>query len=1072
MTALAVTVASGFAALATDAWGVALPRGVAADIVDSPYDGVLVSATTASSATFATQSREVRTVAAQSGPGGAFEVDPVLESATFDLTRAVGSANPNASPPTETFAVSLSAVSGSAALVQGSWPADPNPGAHGVIPVALPVPALRAAHLSVGQSFTLWQATTNAPLDFRVTGSYRYLDPASAGGLWNTIGGTAVEYDGPFTVLGPMVAGNAAFDVGALPIGTGAWVVKPTLAGGIDLPRLQADVAALTDNQKPSYDLSLSSAWGFSVQTRLPTLLAQLPSRITAGRAQLLAETLLLATLAAIAIAVSCGNLVGRGEAQAALLRSRGSPRRVLVSGYLADILVLVACSALGAGMEDLYSASRWGLTAGSSPAQSWIAALAVGVAAALVVLGRAAMPSRAADVAASAGRQSGAPAIVRAGLDGALVVLAAVTLWQASHAGLTAGTTSGGSSAVLAVALAPAVVTLAGAAVCGRLVTVAARLSEHAAERTGSLSVRLAAWELARTPLRYLVPALLCVASVAGCAYAAGQDASQVRSAHDQAAFSVGADAAVTLLNPLSIGQAGGFTRQPGVLAATPEITVGTDGGSLLALDTHTAASAVALRADLAGGHPAADWARITPSAEPGIAVPGTPRAIGITATLQGNGLTALDAVLNVQDATGLSYQLDLGTLPSDGRAHTLLTGASVLTAHTAYPLRITGVALDYPLPQSQSANVSVRISSLLAENTAGGAATAFPGAARLASSAWSASASATLEPFADYWNCQYSGDLPESENDGSTVIGSGPAGTAVTAGGSGALLAFSSGAGLNKNQFCQSGAASGTILLGTKLMKPIPVLATAAYLHDSALKVGSQLSASVNGVPINLLIEAAVTTFPGLPAGDKDALVADLGMLEAALTASGQQIPADYLWLLHTAGQGAPASLPAGATVSTSAQIAASLLADPLDRVPQRVITLGAPILVGLALLGLLVSLLAAARGAAARDVVLAALGTTRPQRATLACVLYAAVVSPAVVLGAALGFALCRLLIPSFVLAADGSAPTPSPLVLLAEPWTVLAALVVLAAAVATALIASLRRGDPLALARTGG
>ena len=1071
VTALAVTVASGFAALATDAWAVALPRGVAADIADSPDDGVLVSAATTSPATFATQSREVRTVAAQSGPGGAFEVDPVLESAVFDLTRAASGTNANANPPTETYAVSLSAVSGSTALVQGSWPTDP--GAQSVIPVALPVPALRAAHLSVGQSFTLWDATTNAPLNFRVTGSYRYLDPASAGGLWNTIGGSAVEYDGPFTVLGPMVAGNAAFSAGALPIGTGVWVVEPTLAGGIDLTRLQADVAALTDNRKPSYDLSLSSAWGFSVQTRLPTLLAQLPARITAGRAQLLAETLLLATLAAIAIAVSCGNLVGRGEAQAALLRSRGSPRRVLVSGYLADILVLVACSALGAGMEDLYSGSRWGLTAGSSPAQAWIAALAVGVAAALVVLGRAAMPSRAADVAASAGRQSGAPAIVRAGLDGALVALAAVTLWQASHAGLTAGTTSGGSSAVLAVALAPAVVTLAGAAVCGRLVTVAARLSERAAERTGSLSVRLAAWELARTPLRYLVPALLCVASVAGCAYAAGQDASQVRSAHDQAAFSVGADAAVTLLNPLSVGQAGGFSRQPGVLAATPEITVGTDGGGLLALDTHTAAQSVALRADLAGGHPASDWAQITPSAEPGIAVPGTPRAIGITATLQGNGLAALDAVLDVQDATGLSYPLDLGTLPSDGRAHTLLTAASVLTAHTAYPLRITGLAFNYALPQSQSPNVSVQISALAAENTAGSAATAFPGAAQLAASAWSASTSSTLEPFADFWNCQYSGDLPESEQNGATVIGSGPAisGRAVAAGG-GARLAFTSGAGLNENQFCQSGAASGTVLLGTHLTKPIPVLATAAYLHDTALTVGSQVSASVNGVPVSLLIKAALTTFPGLPAGDKDALVADLGTLEAALTASGEQVSADYLWLLHTAGQSAPASLPAGATVSTSAQVAASLLADPLDRVPRRVITLGAPILVGLALLGLLVSLLAAARGAAARDVVLAALGTTRPQRATLACVLYAAVVSPAVLLGGALGFALCRLLIPSFVLAADGSAPTPSPLVLLAEPWTALAALVVLAAAVATALIASLRRGDPLALARTGG
>ena len=1072
VTALAVTVAAGFAALATDAWTVALPRGIAADIADSPDDGVLVSATATSTIAFTAASREVGTVVARSAPAGTFTVDPILESPVFDLTRPTSfSANPDAIPPTETFAVAHTAVAGSTALVQGSWPTDPAPGAGAVIPVALPVPALRAAGLSVGQNFTLWNSFTGTASHFRVTGGFRYLDPASAGGLWNSIGGSGVEYDGPFTVLGPMVAGDEAFQSGALPVGTGAWAIKPVLTGSIDLPRLQADVSALTDNKQPSYILALSSAWGFSVQTRLPTLLAQLPARITAGRAQLLAETLLLATLAAIAIAVSCANLVGRGEAQSALLRSRGSPRRVLVSGYLGDILVLIAGAALGAGIEDLYSAGRWGLTAGPCPAQSWIAALAVGVAAALVVLGRAAMPPRAADVAAAAGRQSGAPALIRAGLDGALVLLAAVTLWQASHAGLTAGTTSGGAGAVLAVALAPAVVTLAGAAVCGRLVTLAARLSERAADRSGSLSVRLAAWELARTPLRYLVPALLCVASVAGCAYAAGQDASQVRSAHDQASYSVGADASVDLLNPLSIGQTGAFSRQSGVVAATPEITVGTDGGSLLAVDTHTAARSIALRADLAGGHPAADWAAVTPSTEPGITVPGRPTVLGLTAASHGAGLGPLDAVLDVQDATGLSYQLDLGALPSDGRAHTLVTPAALLGTGAAYPLRITGLALSYTLPRTQSTTSTVDVSALLA-GTGAGPLGVVPGASRLTTSAWRSTAASTLEAFPDTWHCQGPVELAESDQDGAETIGSGPGLTGLDAAGSGFSLEFVSGAGLNMNQYCQSGPAGGTILLGTRAAAPIPVLATTAYLHDNALKVGSQFTANLADVSVNLVVKAAVTGFPGLPAGSADALVADLGTLDAVLTSSGEPAPVDYLWLLHTADGNAPASRPAGAAVSTAAQVAANLLADPLDRVPQRLITLGAPVLVGLALLGLLVSLLAAARGAASRDVVLAALGTTRPQRAALACALYAAVVIPAVLLGGVLGFVLCRLLIPSFVLAADGSAPTPTALVLLAEPWTVLAALVVLAAAVATALIASLRRGDPLALARTGG
>jgi hypothetical protein len=1070
VTALAVTVAAGFSALATDAWAVALPRGIAADIADSPDDGVLVSATPSTLAAYATEEREVRTVVGRSAPAGTFTVNAVMESATFDLTRPPPpSTNTNTNPPPQTTAVSLPALAGSAALVQGSWPTDP---AGPLVPVALPVSALRMAHLSIGQTFTLWNSSTGAPLRFQVTGSFRYLDPATAGGAWNTIGASGVEYDGPFTVLGPMVATAGAFRGGALPIGTGAWVVKPDLSRGTDIGRLRTAVAALIDASKPSYILSLSSAWGFSVQTRLPALLDRLPARITAGRAQLLAETLLLATLAAIAITVSCANLVARGEAQSALLRSRGSPCRILVTGYIGDMVILIAFSALGAGIEDLFGGSRWALASGSSPLAAWVAALAVGIASALVVLARAAIPPRAAEVAASAGRQLSAPAIVRAGLDGALVVVAAVTLWQAAHAGLTAGSTTGGSSAVFAVALAPAVVTLAGAAVCGRLVTVAAHVSERAAERIGSLPVRLAAWELGRTPLRYLVPALLCVAAVAGCAYAAGQDASQVRSAHDQAAFSVGADASLAMLNPLPLGQVGSLIHQPDVLAATPEITVGSGDGSLLGFDSHAAARTVALRADLAGGHPEADWAALSPSPEPGIPVPGKPVSLGLALAVDGAGLGPVSPILDIEDATGLSYQLSLGTLAPDGRVHIVSTGA-VLGPRAAYPLRITGLSLSYTLPHVYSTIATVTVSSLSAQSSDHGALTAFPGASQLAKT-WTATVSSTLEPYPDFPGCPVPPGSTVLDSMGADTDGEGPAvkDDPVTPYAGGARLSFTSGAGLNMTNACVPVPVIGTVVLGARVPGPLPVLATASYLHDNALTVGSQVDVTVDGITLSTVIRAAVTNFPDLPFDTKDALVADLGSLGADVEAQGGQLPPVSLWLTHTADHNAPPVLPAGTTVSTAEQVAASLLADPLERVPERVITLGAPILVGLALLGLLVSLLAAARGAASRDVVLAALGTTRPQRAALACALYTAVVVPAVLLGALLGLVLCRMLIPSFVLAADGSAPTPSALVLLAEPWTVLAALVVLVAAVATALIASLRRGDPLALARTGG
>lgn len=1077
VTALAVVVAAGFAALATDAWTVALPRGIAADIAASPENGVVVSGSATSMPELAKQAGEVRTVVARSGPAGTFETSQIIESATFDLAR-VTAAKQDAAPPLQTIAVSLPAVAGSTVLVQGSWPADPAGGADALVPVALPVPALRMAHLSIGQTFTLWNSSTNAPTRFHVTGSFRYLDPATAGGPWNTIGENGVSYDGPFTVIGPMVASTSAFSSGAVPIGSGIWVIKPVLGDSLDIGSVQKSLSDLLDATKPASTVALSSSWGFSVQTHLPALLAQLPARITAGRAELLAETLLLATLAAIAIAVSCGNLVGRAEAQSALLRSRGSPRSVLISGYVADALILPVCSAIGAGIEDLYSRSRWGLTAGAAPTQAWLAALAVGVASALAVLARAAFPPRAADVAASAGRQVGAPALVRAGLDGALVVLAAVTLWQASHAGLTAGTTSGATGAVLAVALAPAFVTLAGAAICGRLVTVTARLSERIAERVANLPVRLAAWELARTPLRYLVPALLCVASVAGCAYAAGQDASQARSAHDQAAFSVGADASLTLSNPLPVGQIAAVTGQSDVLSATPELSMGTGSSSLLAVNGRTAPRTVALRADLAGGQPAAVWTAITPTTDPGIAVPGRPSALGLTVALTAPGLGAASPILDIEDAMGLTYQLPLGTLPADGRVHTLLTDAGTLgTGGAAYPLRITGLSLSYTMPPVYPITAAIGVTSLLARAAGSSTPTAFPGARQLATKAWAVSAQSTLEPYPGERDCPVPPgstviDSDDSETDG--AIPSFPASPASPAGadGSGARISFYTGDGLNMSVFCESSPVTATLRLGASLPGPLPAVATAAYLHDNAVKPGEVVTTTVDGIALKLVIKASVKTIPGLPLDTKDALIVDLGSLGADVVAQGGSLPQTYVWLLHTADRNAPATVPPGTSVRTAGQVATQLLTDPLARVPQRVITLGAPILVGLALLALLVSLLAAARGAAARDVVLAALGTTRRQRAVLACVLYTAVVTPAVVLGGLLGFLLCRLLIPGFVLAPDGSAPTPSPLVLLAEPWVVLAGALILVAAVTTALVASLRRGDPLALARIGG
>jgi ABC-type antimicrobial peptide transport system permease subunit len=138
----------------------------------------------------------------------------------------------------------------------------------------------------------------------------------------------------------------------------------------------------------------------------------------------------------------------------------------------------------------------------------------------------------------------------------------------------------------------------------------------------------------------------------------------------------------------------------------------------------------------------------------------------------------------------------------------------------------------------------------------------------------------------------------------------------------------------------------------------------------------------------------------------------------------------------------------------------------------VPQRVLEIGAAALLLLALLGLLISLLAAAREATTRDTVLSALGMTWRQRATLACILHIAVTLPAGILGAGLGLLLSRLLVPVFVLSPQATEPQPPPVVLFAAGWPTAAAVVLVGLTALAAFAASARRRDPSATSRLGG
>ena len=476
------------------------------------------------------------------------------------------------------------------------------------MPAALPTTTAGLLHLRVGERLTLRPSPDYPPIAFAIVGEYRLHTSAAdqAALAWNQApAGVAF---GIVNIYGPLAVAPDAFTQGVVPIGTAQWLLLPK--GIPPVSTLNAALAAFATDGRLSNQ-------GFEPDTALSDELSLMGQRITAADAQLLSDAVLLGLLAGLAVAAAAGNLVGRGAAQAALMRSRGAPAWQLAAVYLPDVALLLLAAAAGffaqgplLGRMVLRVAVPAGASAGlpgpglDLSAAGWVAGAAVAVVAAVIVLLRAARTTLPAQVAAASGRQAAVAGVVRAGADVALLGLAVVALWQAKSTGLATDGTNGGTGVVLLTACAPALSAAAGAALCGRLVTLAALLSERLGARARTLPARLAAWELARTPRRHVVPALLAVAAIAGCGYTAAQHASWQRSAHDQAGFQVGADVAVNLGRQATLDEAGRLAGGAGVLDATPvyreepytgPVTVG--------LDPAAAAHTVQLRPDQTGG-------------------------------------------------------------------------------------------------------------------------------------------------------------------------------------------------------------------------------------------------------------------------------------------------------------------------------------------------------------------------------------------------------------------------------------------------------------------------------------
>jgi hypothetical protein len=624
-----------------------------------------------------------------------------------------------------------------------------------------------------------------------------------------------------------------------------------------------------------------------------------------------------------------------------------------------------------------------------------------------------------------------------------------------------------GGIDPVIAVAPGLA---LAGLAIVPlRLLPILARVLERLTARSSRFGSAMANWEISRRPLRQSGPALLVILAVGTGTLGLAQYESWRQSAHDQAAFATGAQ--VSLRSPLFAPAASAtrIARLPGVTAAMPVSAVSLLGpGQLLALDAALAARTVTLRPDLSRLPARQLFATITPRHPAGLALPGRPAQVELSASMTdpssaeaAAALGPVSATLTVQDAYGVSYAIQTTSMPADGRSHELVAGLSA--AGAAYPLRLIGISVNYNMPAYPLTALAARADQQSVLQLGGFSVSqhdtgpfSVPFASGQAIAAWLAqSADPGLASV-------LSGTSGLTFGSAKTEIGS------QTAVGGTERITFSPGHGPllpnpppGTSATPQPGQADVEVNIPSG-RQPVPVIATTGYAATHGLYQRSVFAVTIEGQQVSCQVMATVAAFP---AGG--VLVADQAAMQDALLilGVGGSLPVTEWWLATTSGA-APAGVPAGWTVSDADAVASRLESDPLSAAPVHAAAAVALAVAVIAALGFCVSVAASARERRSQHALLGALGVPAAAQARLFCAEEALISFPAAGVGLAIGVVLARVMVRPLTVTATGAVPVP-PVLLelplgLVLPLTALLAIVPVVAAAVTAL----RQPDPAA------
>lgn len=963
-------------------------------------------------------------------------------------------------------AAALSDITEHARLTAGSWPAASARGEP--IQVAAPASAAAALHLRVGQVLVLPDRLTGAQVSLRLTGLYAVKDATAPYWGVDLIPPAGVSVQPGFTTYGPFVVAPAAFAGGRLATGGATWLAIPDLRmiSSSQLGPLGRRVSAALAR------LGGSSLGGLQSATELPAALSGAATKLVVARSLLSVSQLQLLLLVMAALAVSARTLAGQREDELAMLTARGSGRWQLVRLALAEALA-VSAVAVGAGLvlgdrlDRLLASSgtlrQAGLRLHGIPPAGWWAAGLVLVLCTVIMTWPALRPPTPGAARVRRGRRAAVSGAIRSGGDVALVLLALLAGWQLRHYSvLRRGVGGLGVDPVLT--LAPAIALAAATVVPLRLLPVAARAADRLAARTSGLGTAMISWELSRKAVRQSAPVLLVVLAVGAGTLALAQYQSWQQSVADQSAFAAGADVRADLSLPLPLGHSAAFAQARNVRVAVP-VSAGLSpqgGGQVIAIDARHAAGTVLLRPDQSALALTTLWRAIVPArSAQAVALPGRPARLEITASLArgaGPALSSAGVTITVQDAAGVGYTVPAGSLPDDGRGHSLVAILSP-QRQVIYPLRLLAASVHYTMPlppgghplqaaqdAAQTASFSV---SGLAVSAAPGGPFARPFSSGAALRDWSAAAAAPAL-------------------DDTRAMGARPVVSSVAHGTSN-VVTFQPGNGEIQGE----GSAPGRIIAQLSLTAPvplrvIPVIATVAYLRSANAAVGNVLQVDAVDATFAVKIVAVVGSFPTVT-GPGGGLIVDLATAQDLVTArQAPPLPVTQWWLA-TAGAALPRGVPPEATLTSRAGLLASLRSDPLSAVPEQAAAAIAIAAALLAALGFSVSVAASIRDRRSQSALLSALGVDGPAQARMLCAEALSTSVPAALTGLFLGTVLAHLLVPAVTVTPSAQAPVPPVLVVipLAQALALATAVVVLPALAAAASAA--RRPDPAAQLR---